>query len=69
MKYYDKIFYEDIQKFVEPIVFVDELRSDVTNETCNYIEDAINDYKNKIEELEDRVEELENILTDNDIEY
>lgn len=48
---------------------IDELRSDCTKNKCDFIQDYIYDYRNKIEELENRVKELEEILDNNDIKY
>ena len=68
MRYDDRnILYNG--KFITVDSFIDDLRSEVTDDTCNIIQDAVGDYRDHIEELENEIERLQELLYDNEIGY
>lgn len=68
MKYDDKnILYGE--KFTTVDSIVDDLRSRVTYDICDIVQNAIDDYRDHIEELENELDRLQELLDDNEIEY
>ena len=68
MKYDDRnILYGE--KFTTVDSIVDDLRSGVTDDICDIIQNAVEGYRYHIEELENEIERLQALLDDNKIEY
>ena len=68
MKYDDRnILYGKKIATVDPIV--DDFKSGVTDDNCNTIQNALENYRRYIEELENEIERLQVLLDDNKIEY